>query len=67
MCVFYCEALLVTNMVQRITNIIKKHQDRIRELLYVPTISFRRDSLEYHGDANKLFLMYLFSDRNIDT
>jgi hypothetical protein len=28
-------------------------------------ISFRRDSLGYPGDVNKLFLTFLFSDHNI--
>ena len=62
----YSEASLVSNMVQRITNIIKEYQDRVRELPYVPITFFRRDSLGYPCDANKLFLMFLFSDRNID-
>ena len=52
-------------MVQRITNFIKGYQDTVRELPCVPTTSFRRDSLGYSGDANKLFLTFLFSDRNI--
>jgi len=52
-------------MVQRITNIIKVYQDAVRELPYVPTTSFRRDSLGCPGDANKLFLTSLFSDRSI--
>ena len=61
----YSEALLGLKMVQRITNIIKDYQDRVRELPYVPATSFGRDSLGYPGDANKLFLTFLFSDRNI--
>jgi len=52
-------------MMQRITNIIKVCQDTVRELPYVPTTSFRRASLGYPGDANKLFLTFLFSDLNI--
>ena len=52
-------------MVQRITNIIKDYQDRVRELPYVPVTSFGRDSLGYPGDANKLFLAFLFGDRSI--
>jgi hypothetical protein len=32
---------------------------------YVPETSFRRDSLGYYGDANKLFLMFLVSDHAI--
>ena len=32
---------------------------------YVPETSFRRDSLGYCGDANKLFLTFLFSDHAI--
>jgi hypothetical protein len=51
-------------MVQQITN-IKDYQERVRELPFVPTTSFRRDYLGYPGDANKLFLTFLFSDRII--
>ena len=32
---------------------------------YVPRTSYGRDSLGYRGDANKLFLTFLFCDRNI--
>ena len=52
-------------MVQQITNIVKDYQYRVQELPYVPATSFRRDSLGYPGDANKLFLTFLFCDRNI--
>ena len=52
-------------MVQRIANIIKDYQDRVRELPFVPTTSFRRHSLGYPGDANKLLLPFLFCERNI--
>ena len=64
-CVCYREALLGFKMVQRITNIIKDYQDRVRELPYVPATSFGRDSLGYPGDANKLFLTFLFCDRSM--
>ena len=43
-------------MVQRITLTIKDYQERLREMRYVPLTSFRRDSLGFCGDANKLFL-----------
>jgi hypothetical protein len=49
-------------MVQRVTCIIKDYQERLREMPDVPQTSFRRDSLGYCGDANKLFLTFLFSD-----
>ena len=52
-------------MVQRISAIIKDYQERLREMPYVPQTSFRRDSLGFSGDANKLFLTYLFSDHAI--
>jgi len=52
-------------MVQRITRIIKDYQEGLREMPYVPRTSFRRDSLGYCGDANKLFLAFLFSDHTI--
>jgi len=43
-------------MVQRITNTIKDYHERLREMSCVPITSFRRDSLGYCGDANKIFL-----------
>ena len=44
------------SMVQRITNTIKDYHERLREMSCVPITSFRRDSLGYCGDANKIFL-----------
>ena len=52
-------------MVQRITHTIKYYHERLREMPYVPQKSFRRDSLGYCGDANKLFLTFLFNDHAI--
>ena len=54
------------SMVQRISGIIKDYQKRLREMAYVPQMSFRRDSLRFCGDANKLSLAFLFSDHAID-
>jgi len=53
------------SMVQRITRIIKDCQERVGEMPYVPQTSFRRYSLGYCGDANKLFLTFLLSDHAI--
>jgi len=53
------------SMVQRITHTIKDYQERLREMRYVPVTTFRRDSLGYCGDTNKLFLTFLFSDHAI--
>jgi hypothetical protein len=52
-------------MVQRITTIIKEYQDRLREMPYVPKSSFERDSLGFSGEANKLFLTFLYSNHAI--
>ena len=52
-------------MVQLITHITKEYQDRLRKMSYVPKTSYRRDSLGYRGDANKLFLTFVFSDHAI--
>ena len=52
-------------MLQRIANIIQDYRERVRELPYVPRTSYVRDSLGYRGDANKLFLTFLFCVRNI--
>ena len=53
------------SMVQRISGIIKDYQKRLREMAYVPQMSFRRDSLGFCGDANKLSPAFLFSDHAI--
>ena len=47
-----------------IDNMIKVYQDRVREVPLILITSFRPDYLGYAGDANKLFLTFLFSDRN---
>jgi len=52
-------------MVQRITQIIKDYQSRVRETPCVPETSFRIDSLGFPGVANKLFLTFLFSEHAI--
>ena len=50
---------------QHIASIIQDYQERVRELPSVPRTSYGRDSLGYRGDANKLFMTFLFCDRNI--
>ena len=52
-------------MVQHINAIIKDYQERLREMHYVPETSFRRVSQGFSGDANKLFLTFLFSGHAI--
>jgi hypothetical protein len=52
-------------MVHQISNVIKEYQDKLREMPYVPKTSYQRDSLGYSGDANKTFLTFLFSNRDI--
>ena len=52
-------------MVHHRSNIIKEYQDKLREMPYVPKTSYQRDSLGYCGDANKTFLTFLFSNRDI--
>jgi len=49
---------MTENMMQRITDIIKDYQDRLREMPYVPKTSFRLDSLGYCGDVNKLLFAF---------
>jgi hypothetical protein len=52
-------------MVHHISNVIKENQDKLREMPYVPKTSYQRDSLGYCGNANKTFLVYLFSNSAI--
>jgi len=49
-------------MVQRISNMIKKYKNVLREKPYVPKTSFQPDSMGFSGDANELFLTFLFID-----
>ena len=56
---------MTESMVQRITHTIKDYHERLREMPYVPQTSFRRDSLGYCGELNKLFLTFLFRDHAI--
>ena len=50
-------------MVQHITSVIQEYQERLNQMPYVPRTSFRRASVGHSGDANKNFLMFLFSDQ----
>jgi hypothetical protein len=52
-------------MVQHIAIVIKEYQDTLREMPYVPKTSFERESLGFCGEANKLFLTFLFSNHAI--
>jgi hypothetical protein len=52
-------------MVQSMTTVIKKYQDELREMPNVPKTSFERESLGFCGEANKLFLTFLFSNHAI--
>jgi len=56
---------MTERMVQLITHTIKDYQERLREVPYVPPTSFRRDSLRYCGEANKVFPTFLFSHNAI--
>lgn len=50
-------------MVHHITSVFKEYQDKLREIPYVPKISFELDSFVYCSDAKKTFLAFLFSDQ----
>jgi hypothetical protein len=49
-------------MVDEINSVISSYQRRLMEMLYVPRTSYGRASLGDDGEANKLFLTFLFSD-----
>jgi hypothetical protein len=51
-------------MVQCIATVIKEYQNTLREMPYVPKTSFERESLGFSGEANKLFLTFLFSNHS---
>ena len=49
-------------MVDEVKCIISKYQQRLMEMSFVPQSSCGRKTLGKEGDANKLFLTYLFID-----
>jgi hypothetical protein len=49
-------------MVDQAKCVISKYQQRLMEMPFVPRSSFGRASLGKGGDANELFLTYLFID-----
>jgi hypothetical protein len=52
-------------MVDQIKSVIAKYQERLLEMSFVPPSSFGREMLGKDGDANKLFLTFLYSDRDL--
>jgi hypothetical protein len=50
----------------RVKCVILTHLRRLMELRHVPRTPFGRASLGDDGDANKLFVTYLFSDMDLD-
>ena len=49
-------------MVDEIKSVISTNQWSLMEMPYVPKTSYRHVSLGDDGEANKLFLTFLFSD-----
>jgi len=60
-CVVLIELLRLKIMVEQVKCVISKYQRPLKEMAFVPS-SCGRDTLEKDGDANKLFLTYLFID-----
>jgi hypothetical protein len=52
-------------MVEKITNVIQEYQDKVREMPFLLKCSFQRDCFGARGDANKMFLTFLFCDHAI--
>jgi hypothetical protein len=52
-------------MVQEIKTVISNYQRRLMVMPYVPKTSYRCASLGDDGEANKLFLTFLFSDTDV--
>jgi len=66
-CLWLCCAALCGfgwEMVEHIKSVISTYQRRLAEMQYVPRTSYGRASLGDDGDANKLFLTYLYSDED---
>jgi len=53
-------------MVEHIKSMISTYQRCLAEMPYVPRTAYGRASLGGDGDANKLFLTYIYSDKNFD-
>jgi hypothetical protein len=52
-------------MVDQVKCVISKYQQRLMEMPFVPPSSCGREMLGKDGDANKLFLTFLFIDRTL--
>jgi hypothetical protein len=55
----------VFEMVDEIKSVISTFQRRLMEMLCVPKTSYRRAWLGDDGEANKVFLTFLFSDTDL--
>jgi hypothetical protein len=55
----------VFETVDEIKSVISTYQRRLMEMPYVPSTSYGRASLGDDGEANKLFLTFLFSDTDL--
>jgi hypothetical protein len=53
------------NKMEGIKSVIRTYQRRLMEMPYVATTSYGRIALGDDGDANKLFLTYLFGDKQV--
>jgi hypothetical protein len=45
--------------------IISEHQQRIVEMPYMPTRSYRHSAVGINGSVNLSFLLFLFSDKDL--
>jgi hypothetical protein len=49
-------------MVDIISDVMHKYQDKLREVTFVTKCFFKRDCFGSKGDVNKIFLTFLFFD-----
>jgi hypothetical protein len=52
-------------MADKVKYVISKYQQRLMEMPFVPPSTFGRATLGDDDDANKLFLTYLFIDKEL--
>ena len=60
-----CKVIKLHKYGASLSNVIKVYQDKLREMSFVPKISYQRDSLGYCGEAIKTFLTFLLNNSAI--
>jgi hypothetical protein len=62
-CVFVARPVSLLTMVQRIQEIVRQYEQRVRGMPHVPRFPYGRGLLKDDVAPNRLFLTYVFTDQ----